>query len=270
MQNSDHVALVTGASGGLGTVMSEALVKMGLRVVLAGTSLERATALGAKLGSEKCHALAADLENPDAVQALAAKAAAAFGRIDILVNNAAFSTTSLAHSQPNRHVPLLEVPDSFMEQIYRVNVLAPLRLTRALLPPMLDRKWGRIINISTGLGTMLAYSGYGGSKAALEAETASLAAQLEGTGVTANMLLPGGAAVSAMTRGFPSETLLQPGIMASPVCYLASDASRGINGRRIRARFWDGSLPSEEAARIVEPIAWASLAESAGKPPHSA
>jgi NAD(P)-dependent dehydrogenase (short-subunit alcohol dehydrogenase family) len=242
--------------------MAEALLAAGMRVVVAGSSLDKVRNTFAAYTPRSCKAVAINLEDPDAPERLAADAGAAFGSIDVLVNNAGISTDLLENAPPAEQAPFLTIPAEFLERVYRINLIAPLRLTRALLPQMLDRRWGRVINISTGLGTMLAYSAYGGSKAALEAETASLATQLEGSGVTANMLLPGGAAVSNMTRRFAPETLLPASVMAGPIRYLASPESDGLNGRRIRAKFWDDSLPAAQAAAIAEPIAWKTLVEA--------
>lgn len=257
-----RVALVTGAAGGLGSVMAEALLSQGYRVVAAGTNLSAVSAAFASYDSGRCKPVAADLMRPDSAEQLATAALSAFGRIDILVNNAGVSTSAIQGFPPDRPVPLVSIPSEMLERFYRINVLAPIRLTAALLPQMQARGWGRIVNISTGLGTMLSFGGYGGSKAALEAETACLAASLAGSGVTANALLPGGPTATRMTRDFPSGGMLPANIMAGPILYLASDASDGFNGKRIRARFWDDRLPPSEAAKIAEPIAWTALADA--------
>lgn len=258
----ERVALITGAAGGLGSVMAEALLSKGYRVVAAGTDLSAVSAAFASYDSDRCKPVAADLMRPDSAEQLATSAHSAFGRIDILVNNAGVSTSAIQGFPPDRPVPLTSIPTEMLERFYRINVLAPVRLTAALLSQMRARGWGRIINISTGIGTMLGFGGYGGSKAALEAETACLAATLAGSGVTANALLPGGPTSTRMTREFPSDGMLPASIMAGPIRFLASDASNGFNGKRIRARFWDDRLPPSEAARIAEPIAWTALAEA--------
>ncbi|MGO4831131.1 SDR family NAD(P)-dependent oxidoreductase [Rhizobiaceae sp. 2RAB30] len=256
----ERVALMTGAAGGLGSVMAEALLSQGYRVVVAGTDLSAVSAAFASHDGGRCRPVAADLMRPDSAEQLATAAHSAFGRIDILVNNAGVSTSAIQGFRPDRPVPLTSIPTEMLERFYRINVLAPVRLAAALLPQMQARGWGRIINISTGLGTMLGFGGYGGSKAALEAETTCLAATLAGSGVTANALLPGGPTSTKMTRDFPSDGMLPASIMAGPIRFLASDASDGFNGKRIRARFWDDRLPPSEAARIAEPIAWTALA----------
>ena len=124
---------------------------------------------------------------------------------------------------------------------------------------MKARGWGRIVANSTSLDTMLRSSLYGGSKAAMEAEAAVMAGDLAGTGVTSNVLVPGGGCGSRMTddMGIPREAVLPPEIMGPPMSFLASDESNDFNGRRIQARLWDASLPPLEASRIAgDVIAW--------------
>jgi NAD(P)-dependent dehydrogenase (short-subunit alcohol dehydrogenase family) len=125
---------------------------------------------------------------------------------------------------------------------------------------------GRIVTLTTSLGTMLreGYILYGTSKAAAEAATAVMAADLSGTGVTANVLVPGGmtdtrivpdAAVADRSR------LLRPEIMAPPLLWLVSDAAAGVTGRRFLAVHWDTALrPAEAAEKCGAPIAWKSIA----------
>jgi 3-oxoacyl-[acyl-carrier protein] reductase len=110
---------------------------------------------------------------------------------------------------------------------------------------------------------------YGGSKAALEAHTAAMAKDLAGTGVTANVLVPGGAAVSRMTMGLgvPRERLIPAEVMAPPTVWLASDASNSVSGRRFIARKWDVSIPPSEAAELAgDPVAWTGYGAAGVQP----
>ncbi len=139
-------------------------------------------------------------------------------------------------------------------------------MARAVVPHMLNAGRGRIVTVTTSLGTMLreGYVLYGASKAAAEAATAVMSADLAGTGVTANVLVPGGmtdtrivpdAAVADRSR------LLRPEIMAPPLLWLVSDAAAGATGQRFLAAHWDPSLPPAEAAeKCGAPIAWKSIA----------
>jgi NAD(P)-dependent dehydrogenase (short-subunit alcohol dehydrogenase family) len=134
---------------------------------------------------------------------------------------------------------------------------------------MIERGWGRIITVTTSFDTMLAagLSAYGASKAALEASCASFAKDLDGTGVTVNILVPGGPTDTPgfFPPGMPRPPiLLDPEIMRVPVVWLASSQSDGITGSRFVARDWDLSLPpAEAAARVRAPAAWPTLAQAA-------
>lgn len=259
---SGRVALVTGAAGGLGSRMAGALLEAGWRIVLSGT---KAVALQEAFGhfpAAQLRCVEADLSQDDAAERLGDRALAAFGRIDMLVNNAGVSSSAIEGVAPDKPVPLWSIPTDMLERFYRVNTLAPLRLAATLVPQMVERGWGRVVNVTTGLGTMLAFGGYGGSKAAIEAETACLAKALAGTGVTANVLLPGGPTATRMTRNFPTPAgeMLQPDIVVGPILYLASEASSAVTGRRFIAKDWDPALPAEKAASIAgAPVAWTAL-----------
>jgi NAD(P)-dependent dehydrogenase (short-subunit alcohol dehydrogenase family) len=141
-----------------------------------------------------------------------------------------------------------------------------LLMARAVAPRMLAQKRGRIVTVTTSLGTMLreGYVLYGASKAAAEAATAVMSADLAGTGVTANVLVPGG---MTDTRIVPDAAvadrskLLRPEIMVPPLLWLVSEAAADITGRRFLAAHWDARLPPAEAAeKCGAPIAWKSIA----------
>jgi len=266
---SSRVALVTGAAGGLGSRMAEALLGAGWRVVLSGTKAGELQLAFARFPAAQLRCIEADLSQEGAAETLAGKAMAAFGRLDMLVNNAGVSSSAIEGVAPDRPVPLWSIPTGMLERFYRVNTLTPLRLAAALIPHMAERGWGRVVNVTTGLGTMLSYGGYGGSKAAIEAETACLARALIGTGVTANVLLPGGPTATRMTRNFPmpAAEMLQPEIMVGPILYLASDASSEVTGRRFVGKDWDPALPAEKAASIAgAPVGWTALVPAAAAP----
>ena len=137
---------------------------------------------------------------------------------------------------------------------------------------MIDQKWGRIIGVTTSMDTMYreGMSPYGPSKAGHEALIALMSRELEGTGVTANVLVPGGA---SDTNILPPDTpydraaLIRPDVMQDPVVWLASDASQEINGRRFIARNWDESLPIEERLeKAGAPAAWPQLGRQSVAP----
>jgi 3-oxoacyl-[acyl-carrier protein] reductase len=141
-----------------------------------------------------------------------------------------------------------------------VNINGAFFMARAALGPLLRQGWARIIGITTSLETMFG-APYGLSKAAHEAFVAAIARQLEGTGVTANVLVPGGSVNTNMTagRGDPT-TRLEPEVMQAPIVWLASTASDGFNGRRIIAQFWDEQKTTgENLAKASAPAAWPQL-----------
>jgi len=138
---------------------------------------------------------------------------------------------------------------------------------------MMRQKWGRIVNITTSLGTMIREGSptYGPSKAALEAFSAIMAKDLAGTGVTVNVLVPGGVTNTGMVpleAGYDRAEMIQPAVMAPPLNWLVSDAAAGVTGRRILAVHWDSSLPPEEAAaKAGAPVAWTDIATMPIEPP---
>ena len=143
------------------------------------------------------------------------------------------------------------------------NAAGPQLVAAAAVPHMLQNGWGRIINITTALDAMYVpgMGAYGPSKAALEAHTAIMAKDLEGTGITANVLIPGGPANTRMipdATGIPRDALIQPEDMQAPAIWLSSDESDGYSGMRFIAGHWDEGLEKASA-----PCAWPQLGKQA-------
>ena len=161
-------------------------------------SIENATALAAlappcrRAGSVLT--LSADLARPDAFDGIVSAALERFGRIDVLVNNAGIGQASVRADQRRNPIRFWEATPEQWSRFLAVNATAPIMMARAVVPHMLRARWGRIITVTTSLGTMVraGYLLYGASKAAAESAMAVLAADLAGTGVTANVLVPGG------------------------------------------------------------------------------
>lgn len=134
---------------------------------------------------------------------------------------------------------------------------------------MIDNKWGRIINVTTSFSTMIREGNtpYGQAKAALEASTHCWGEDLEGTGVTCNVLIPGGAADTTMIPDHAPvdrSKLVAPDAMGPPVCFLASEASNGVNKKRLVARGWSQSASVEDNLKTcMSPAAWPDLAAGA-------
>jgi NAD(P)-dependent dehydrogenase (short-subunit alcohol dehydrogenase family) len=246
-----RVALVTGASSGIGRVMALSLLKAGHRVVLSATD---AVALedvrSASQAGNRAAVVPADLSKESGLPLLARAAEDAFGQVDILVNNAGVP------GNPGRRPQDVDLRE--MRRVFEINTYAPAHLTQLLVPGMIRRGWGRIVFVSTSLDTMLRFVPYGMTKAAGEAFMAALSVSLQSTGVTANVLLPGGMTATRMTqpRG-DTETMLQPEIMGPPITWLASDASDHVTGRRFIAARWNPTLTDEQAAQAAgSPVAW--------------
>ncbi len=261
---TERVVLLTGAGRGLGRVMALALLKAGHRVFLTSTDEASLRDTQRESGAgERAAIAAADLAEPGQLAAVVTAAEKRFGRIDILINNAA------APSPPGRRP--LDLQLGQIRHMFEVNAFAPIALTQAVAPGMIARGWGRIVFISTSLDTMLnpAYTAYGMTKAASETFVAGLAEQLRDTGVTANVLLPGGR--SATRMGDPEGTargLLAPDIMAPPIVWLASDSSNGVTGRRFIAARWNAALSDDQAAQAAGgPVAWGGHRDASIRPP---
>ena len=260
-------ALLTGAAGGLGTAMAEALAGDGHRLALVDRDEERLQALTNRLwqqyGEGVLLPLALDLTDEEACAEAVGRAGEHFGRLDILVNNAGIGMSTL---RPDYHIrPLAGLSEVSIEDWQRfvaVHATAPFAFMRAAAPFMRERGWGRIVNVTTSLSTMLRpqFFPYGASKAALEAMSSQFAGELEGSGITVNVLTPGGPTDTPMVTEESSpdrNTLLAPSVMASPIRFLASEISDGFTGRRIIAALWDKRVaPVESAMKAGGPIGW--------------
>src|SRR5688572_19235330 len=179
------VALITGASQGLGLEIARLLAEKGFALVLNARRADRLAAAAAELSSiTEVEAVAGDVS--EIAEQLAERALFRFGRVDVLVNNA--STIG-----PSPMPRLEEYPWEELLQVFRVNVVAPLHLTQLLLPQMKERGSGVILNISSdaGVNAYPGWGGYGASKAALAHASRTLAAELEGSGIRVVSVDPG-------------------------------------------------------------------------------
>ena len=153
-----------------------------------------------------------------------------------------------------------------------VNLSGPFLMARAAVGHLINQGWGRIIGVTTSMDTMWRKGGapYGPSKAGHEALVAIMAQELEGTGVTANVLVPGGSTYTNLTHsGNPDlkNELIQPEVIQGPVGWLASEASDQFSGQRIIAYYWDESLPLQERLeKCSAPAAWPQLGRHAVRP----
>jgi NAD(P)-dependent dehydrogenase (short-subunit alcohol dehydrogenase family) len=208
----------------------------------------------------------ADLAADGIAKKIAAEAKAKFGRVDILVNNAGVGQATIRKDNWQNPIRFWEVSADQWRNFLAVHTTAPLTLAQELVPDMVAAKWGRIVNVTTSLGTMIRAGSpsYGPSKAALEAMSAVMAKDLAGTGVTVNVLVPGGVTNTGMVppeSGFDRDRMIQPQVMAPPLAWLISDEAADTSGRRFLAVHWDPALPPREAAeKAGAPVAWTEIA----------
>ena len=258
-----RVAIVTGGSRGLGLVMAQALASDGYAVAITGSSdsvalREASESLAAIAGSaDLVWASAGDAGDQSVADAVVAGVVERWGRLDALVNNAGRGMRLVSETFTTDPVPFWDVPIGAWNQIISPNVNGPFLWARAAAGVMLAQRHGRIVNVSTSPATMVrrGYSPYGPSKAALEAMTRAWAADLASTGVTVNLLLPGGATDTDLLPYGPNRrgadsNLLDPVIMGPPAVWLCSADSGEVTGERFIARLWDPTAILEE--RIAE------------------
>jgi len=237
------VAIVTGAAGGIGRAMVQGLLAAGIRVAGVDRDREPLPALAASAhAQEKADELLTiqtDLTSDSATDEITRATRDRFGRIDILVNNARIGPGAIRPDSWERPLKFWEITPDQWRLFVAVHTTAPLALTNAVVPEMMRQGWGRIVNVTTSLGTMIGagFPTYGPSKAALEALSAIMAKDLDGTGVTVNVLVPGGITNTPMVSesGLDRAKMIQPEVMAPPLVWLISNAAGEVTSRRFLA-----------------------------------
>lgn len=228
-------ALVTGASGGLGEAIARMLHAQGATVGLHGTRREKLDALAGELG-DRTRVFPADMADRAQVKELAKQAEDALEGVDILVNNAGITRDGL----------FVRMSDDDWDSVLEINLTAAFRLTRELTHPMMRRRFGRIINISSVVGTAgnPGQANYCASKAGLVGFTKSLAQEIATRNVTVNCVAPG-FIESAMTEklndkqresimaGIPMRRMGTGADIAASVLYLASDEAGYVTGQTV-------------------------------------
>jgi NAD(P)-dependent dehydrogenase (short-subunit alcohol dehydrogenase family) len=236
-------ALVTGGGRGIGRAIAERLAGAGARVVVTGRTKREIDEVASALGGE---AVEVDLADRAAL-ARAVDAVAAGGRVDVLVNNAGLAESA----------PLVRTSDEMFDRAMAVNVAAPLALLRAFLPPMIEARWGRVINVASVAGLVgHAYTAaYCASKHALIGLTRVAALEVADKGVTVNAVCPGwvetrmvdeavgriarttgrseGDARDALANMSPQKRLIEPDEVAHLVMALVGEGGRGIHGQAL-------------------------------------
>jgi NAD(P)-dependent dehydrogenase (short-subunit alcohol dehydrogenase family) len=242
--------LVTGGTSGLGLAMASALAAAGAAVALTGRSAARAAAVAADLPGAA--GLELDVRDEPSVARAVDQAWSRLGGIDMLVNNAGIGMRTVNPRFMTHPQAFWEVPPDGFRAVIETNLTGYFLVAREVTPRMLAAGGGRIVNISVNDSTMrrAGFVPYGPSRAGSEALSRIMAADLRDTGVTVNLLLPGGATVTGMLppgavpegRGF-----LEPAVMGPPIVWLASDEAVGVHDERIVAaeferwlRDWEG------------------------------
>jgi NAD(P)-dependent dehydrogenase (short-subunit alcohol dehydrogenase family) len=232
--------LITGGTSGLGAAMATALLDAGARVAVTGRDAERAQAAAGRLGGGAV-GIGMDVRDEDAVARGVDEVVDALGGIDVLVNNAGIGMRTVNPHFLTAPQPFWTVsPDGF-RNVVETNLTGYFLVARAVVPRMLTGGGGRVINVSMNHSTMnrKGFVPYGPARAGAEALSRVMAADLAGSPVTVNILLPGGATDTGMIpEGFPSKaraSLLDPAVMAAPIRWLSSPAAAGVHDERIVA-----------------------------------
>ena len=228
-------ALVTGATGGIGEAIARQLHALGATVGLHGTRVEKLEALAADLG-ERTVLLPANLSDRDAVKALAAKAEADLEGVDILVNNAGITRDGL----------FVRMSDKDWDDVLEVNLTSVFRLTRELTHPMMRRRHGRIINITSVVGVTgnPGQANYCAAKAGMIGFSKSLGQEIASRNVTVNCVAPGfiesdmteklnEKQKDAIMGAIPMKRMGKGAEIASAVAWLASDGAGYVTGQTI-------------------------------------
>lgn len=228
-------ALVTGATGGIGGAIARALHHQGATVALSGTRTDVLEALAHDLG-ERAFVCPADLSDPASVEALVPAAEAAMGSLDILVNNAGLTRDGL----------FMRMKDEDWDLVLRVNLDAAFRLSRSAIKGMMKRRWGRIVSITSVVGTTgnPGQANYAASKAALVGMSKALAAEVASRNITVNCVAPGFISTpmtdvlndkqkETILTSVPANRLGTPDEIGASVVYLASQEASYVTGQTL-------------------------------------
>ncbi len=238
MKNS-RVALVTGGGGGIGHAICTELATTGHRVAVADVAIDRARKTAQEIGGI---AIELDVTEPETVAEGIAKVAEEIGPIEVLVNCAGWDEL----------MPFLETDDQFLQKVLEINLAGPIRVTRAVLPSMVERRWGRLIHIASDAGRVGSSQEaiYSGAKGGLIAFSKTVAREMARYEITSNTVCPGptetplldqiieasGAGnkvIDAMTRAVPMRRLGKPQDISPAVAYLASEKAGFVTGQTL-------------------------------------
>lgn len=228
-------ALVTGATGGIGGAVAKALHAQGATVGISGTRREALESLAGELGG-RVHVLPANLSDAQSVEGLIPAAEAAMGQVDILINNAGVTRDNI----------FMRMKDEEWETVLRVNLEGAFRLSRSVIKGMMKRRWGRIISVTSVIGTTgnAGQANYAASKAGLIGMSKSIAQEVASRNITVNCIAPGFIATpmtdvlndkqrEGILAKVPMARLGTPEDIASAVVYLASEEAAYLTGQTL-------------------------------------
>jgi NAD(P)-dependent dehydrogenase (short-subunit alcohol dehydrogenase family) len=242
--------LVTGATSGLGAAMAAALAEAGARVMVTGRDQARTERAASELGPSvvPCQL---DVRDQRSVAACVARAREVWGGIDMLVNNAGIGMRTVNPRFLSEPQPFWDVTPAGFRDVMETKVVGCFLMAREVVPLMLRDGGGRIVNISMNEQTMVrrGFVPYGPAGAGVEALSRVMAADLAGSSVSVNILLPGGRGTRTgmVPDNAPAEVrarLLDPAVMGPPIVWLASDQAAGLHDRRIVASEFDAASPA--------------------------
>jgi gluconate 5-dehydrogenase len=242
--------LLTGGTSGLGLAMASALAAAGASVVLTGRSGERARSVAA--GLPGAVGIELDVRDESSVARAVDQAWSELGGLDLCVNNAGIGMRTVNPRFMTDPQGFWEVSAQGFRAVVETNLTGYFLVAREVTPRMLAAGGGRIVNISVSESTMTraGFVPYGPSRAGSEALSRVMAADLAGTGVTVNLLLPGGATATGMVPegGVPAgRAILDPAVMGPPIVWLASEAAAGVHDERIIAVDFERWLQARNA-----------------------
>ncbi len=225
----DKVAIISGASGGLGETVSRVFYEAGASVVLVGSRLEGVQALAAQLGPDRTLPLAANLADPAGAESVVAATLERFGRVEILLNLAGGFGGG---------APLSESSDDDLTKMLDLNLRTTYHMCRAAVKPMIAQGWGRIVNTASrdALHARPNFSAYAISKAGVLRLTESLAAEVQNYNITVNAIIPGTIDTAANRKSTPNADFsrwVKPAEIAEALLFLAGEGAAVINGAAI-------------------------------------
>ena len=268
---SEKICLVTGAGSGLGKAMALGLSAAGAKVAGVDLNLEALTATAGEATGGGVVPIQTDITKVDDANNAISKTINGLGGLHVVINCAGLGMPTLRVDYWNNRLYFWQADPDKWQRLMDVNVRGAFLMSRAAAPHLLEQKWGRIVNVTTSMNTMIRGGNmpYGQSKASLEAASAAWADDFIDSGVTCNVLVPGGAADTPMVPNespYDRDQLVRPDVMVAPACWLASNASDGVNSMRFLGRNWDPDGSDEANIKSAgAAAAWPELAAAAGE-----